>query len=83
MNVYPDVLDIFVHHMELPMVDVETLGKPHSDHNPVFLMVDSSMTSQMLRGMEHFVRCDEFRWYLRPTELPSNPFLAHPRLGWS
>ena len=45
MNVHPDVLDIFLHHMELPVADVESLDELNSDHNPVLLTVDSSMTS--------------------------------------
>ena len=56
----PDVLDIFLHHMGLPKVDVETLYELNSDHNTVLLTVDSSITSQMLRGSGHFVRWDEF-----------------------
>jgi len=73
-NVRPDVLDIFLHHMGLPKVDVETLYELNSDHNTVLLTVDSSITSQMLRGSGHFVRWDEFRRYLRPIELPSDRF---------
>ena len=80
MNVRPKVLDNFLHHMGLPVVDVETLDEPISDHNPVLLTVDSSMTSQVLWGSGHFVRWDEFRRYLRPIELPSDPFF--PPTHW-
>ena len=58
------------------MADVETLDELNSDHNPVLLTVDSSMTSQMLRGSGHYVRWDEYRRYLGPIELPSDPFLS-------
>ena len=58
------------------MADVETLDELNSDHNPVLLTVDSSMTSQVLRGSGHYVRWDEFRRYPRPIELPSDPFLS-------
>ena len=75
-NVRPDVLDIFLHHMGLPVADVETLDELNSDHNPLLLKVDSSMTSQVLRGSGNYVRWDEFRRYLRPIELPSDPFLS-------
>jgi Exonuclease III len=47
-NVHPDVLDIYLHRMELPVKDVETLDELNSDHNPVLLTVDSSMTAKML-----------------------------------
>ena len=53
------------------MADVETLDELNSDHNPVLLKVDSSVTSQVLRGSGHYVRWDEFRRYLSPIELPS------------
>ena len=76
INVHPDVLDIFQHHTELPVADVESLDELNSDHNPVLLTVDSSMTSQMLRNSDHFVKWDEFRRYLGPIELPSDPFLS-------
>jgi hypothetical protein len=56
INVRLDVLDIFLHQMGLPVVDVETLDELSSDHNSVLLRVDSSMTSQVLRGSGHFVR---------------------------
>ena len=72
----PDVLDIFLHHMGLTVLDVETLDELNSNHNSVLLTVDSSMTSQVLRGSSHYVRWDEFRRYLRPIELPSDPFLS-------
>ena len=54
-NVRLDVLDIFLHHMGLPVVDVETLDELNSDHNTVLLTVDSSMTSQVLRDSGHML----------------------------
>ena len=75
MNRRPDVLDIFLNHMGLPVVGVETLDELNSDHNPVLLTVDILMTVRMLRGSGHFDRWDEFRRYLQPIELSSDPFL--------
>ena len=39
-NVAPDVVDIFVHHLELPVEDIVSLDKLNSDHNPVLFMID-------------------------------------------
>ena len=75
MNVYPDVLEIFLRHLVQPVVDVETLDELNSDHNPVLLRADSSMKSQVLRGSGHFVRWEKFRQNVRPIELPSDPFI--------
>ena len=76
MNVHPDVLDIFLHYMRLPVDDVVTLDELNSDHNPVLLTVDSSLTSQVLRTMAHHIRWDLYRQHMRPVELPLDPFLS-------
>lgn len=60
MNVHPNVLDIFLHHMELPVDDVVTLDELNSDHNPLLLTVDSSMMVQMLEDTSHnYIRYDD------------------------
>ena len=38
------------------------------------------MTARTLWGSCHFVRWDEFRWYLEPIELPSDPFVSNDAL---
>ena len=75
------MFEIFLHHMELPVVDVETLDELSPDQNLALFTIDSSMTSQMLRSTQHFVRWDEFGRYLRQVELPSDPFLSTDAQG--
>ena len=58
------------------MDDVVTLDELNSDHNPVLLTVDSSLTSQVLRTMAHHIRWDLYRQHMRPVELPLDPFLS-------
>ena len=61
-NANPDVLDIFLHHQELPVEDAVTLDKLNSDHNPVLFTVNSSSPAGMGRSTCHgLVRWDVFR----------------------
>jgi len=69
----PDVLDIFLHHMELPVEDVVALDELNSDHVPVLLTTKCSMSAQVRPDTCH-VRWDVFRQHLKPIELPSDPF---------
>ena len=73
-NVHPDMLDIFLRHMGLPVVDVEILDELNSDHSSILLTIGSSMTCLMFRSTGHFVRWDEFRRYLSPIKIASDFF---------
>ena len=46
-NAKTNVLDIFLHDMELPVLDVVTLDELNSDHNPVLFTVKCSMQAQL------------------------------------
>ena len=63
-NAKPDVLDIFLHHMELPVLDVVTLEELNSDHNPVLFTVKCSMQVQLKQISRLNVRWDVFRQQL-------------------
>ena len=69
------MLDIFIHHLELPVEDVVTLDELNSDHVPVLLTVKCSMSAQVRPDTCH-VRWNVFRQHLKSIQLPSHPFLS-------
>ena len=75
MNCSPDVLDILLHHAALPIAEIETFDELNSDHNPVLVVIDTSMPSQ-LQGNTHRkeVRWDVYRSHLKEIDLPQDEF---------
>ena len=72
-NAAPDVLDIFLHHIELLVDDVVALDELNSDHAPVLLTAKCSMSTRLRPDACH-VRWDVFRQHLKSIELPSDSF---------
>jgi hypothetical protein len=47
LDVNCNLFKIFLHHMKLSVYNVVILDVINSDHNPIFLMVNSSITAQI------------------------------------
>ena len=72
-NAAPNVLDIFMHHIELLVDGVVTLDDMNSDH--VRVLFAARWSTNTLRPDACHVRWDVFRQHLKSIELPSDHFL--------
>ena len=80
-NCTPDVLDILLHHVSLPIEVIETLDELNSDHNPVLVVINTSSPSQILSNTHRKeVRWDVYRDYLKEISFPQGKFESNDAL---
>ena len=67
-NVNSDLIDIFLNHTGLEVLDVVTLDELNSDHNPVILPANYMIQTRLRQIVNRNIRWDVFRQYLKSVE---------------